>query len=141
MPERNAGHHPNCDRYHISCYARDTSCPHPKCEMPPGKLKNRPSCATEETPFSEKSVHDQLIALLAKQLNLTVPTVHQNMTSGEWRSVHAPTGSSDYGVSLFAKESGKIAVPVLGWTTPRRARIIALHLLVAAEEVDDEQTS
>lgn len=96
----------------------------------------------DESPFSQKSVHDQLIALLAAQLKMTVPTVHRNgLSAGKWRSVHAPTGSSDYGISLYAEEPNRLAMPQIGWISPRRARIIALHLLVAAEEVDDEQTS
>lgn len=89
------------------------------------------------TLFSEKSIPDQLIHLLAAQYELPIPIV-RNIGKGDvWRSVG--TDSDIYQISLFAKEPGKAAVPALGWIPVRRLRMIALHLLVAAEKVDDGQ--
>lgn len=107
----------------------------------PACRKHGPIKNVNQSPFSQKSVHDQLIHLLAAQLELEVPTVHANgLSASKWRSVHTEgPGSSEYGITLYAEEPNRIAVPQLGWTSPRRARIIALHLLVAADEVDDVQ--
>lgn len=91
----------------------------------------------ETTPFTHKSIPDQLIHLLAAQHELPVPVVRDIGRQRLWKSVG--TDNDNYSISLFAKEPGKAGVPVLGWLSAKRLRFIALHFLVAAEALDDNK--